>query len=159
MRIYFRKPTARPLDRLISSLVGKYIHVELQFSSGISFSSRGRKGRPKGTSFAEIAYSHPKRWDEYKVVCQHRLFEAEVYRQCRKLVGRDYDYAGAIFQAGFNLEGIENKNKLYCHEALAIAIYKAMIAWGMPPIDLRKAVRSPLGLCRELVKKGVIVLA
>ena len=156
IKIYFRKPIKKFLDRLISRFVGKYIHVELLFSNGESFSSRGRNskipGRSKGVGFATINYSHPERWKVYNFI--NSKLEKALYSECERLskLNLKYDYVGAIFQAGMQFTGLENKKKFYCNEVIAFVIDKIL-----EPLNMKKAVKSPLHLCKELINKNIIL--
>lgn len=159
IKLYFRKPKKKFLDWLISRFVKKYIHIELRFSNGESFSSRGRnsrkKGRPKGVGFADILYSHPDRWDVYCLIDKYQTgtIENKLYSLCESFAEKKlkYDYLGAIFQVGFNWTGIENKKKYYCNEIVALMINKAVYQ-----ISMKAAVKSPLKLCEELKKVKLI---
>jgi len=86
--------------RFITKLVqfftrGIYAHVEIDFGKGYKqncFSSSGMD-KPRGVRFKKISFSHKERWDFIEI---KRVNEIFLRKECKKYVGKKYDYRGVI---------------------------------------------------------------
>jgi len=118
MKVAFYKAFTKKstlLDKVIGLFTyGKYSHCELVFSSGLSFSisPRDNQARFKVINFDDT------QWDFIELkLCN----EQGIAQKASKLIGKKYDYVGALFSA---IPGahIQKENKLFCSETVAYLI-------------------------------------
>lgn len=134
MKLAFYKafgPSATILDNLIGIFsFGLYSHVEIIFVDGQSFSI---SPRDKGARFKRINYN-PKHWKIIDILVTSD--EEEVIRHwCQKLLGKKYDYSGAL--TSIAPVCIQDSNKLFCSEAVINVFHNAKI-----PIKTALAVKK-----------------
>ncbi len=106
-------------EKLVHLRCKNYVHSELVFSDGMSFSSSIRKvnGKAEGVRFRRIDYrKHPERWriDTLAISdeAESRIrFRAEVLRD----LDLGYDFRGI---GGFLLTGHQNPWKYFCSEVI-----------------------------------------
>jgi hypothetical protein len=130
MRLAYYKGTRPGIQGLFNIAVrlwcrGKYSHVELIFSDGLSGSSSGIDG---GVRLKQIDYN-PSRWDIVKVNADEAF--ARQYVEGR--VGWGYDYWGLF---GFILRPFRgDKKREFCSEIIAGAL-KINDPWRFDPCSL-----------------------
>ncbi len=127
MRIAFKKSYWKwgfeILGLIISAkTLSRFAHCELIFSDGMSFSAGKGRDEGKEVGFKKINYSHPERWVfiDLKIT---KIQEAKIRTNAEKIQADNdgYDVIGILFNELIPLD-IENKNKYYCSEVLAILL-------------------------------------
>lgn len=115
MQLAFKKADGNFFSRAIGLLTGgKFCHVELVFSDGMSWSSN----YPEGVRFIVQMYGIPG-WTMLPVPCTKR--EEETVRQwCSTKVGTPYDLRGVVLFKNPVIH--EDEAKFFCDEACITAL-------------------------------------
>jgi hypothetical protein len=115
-------------------------HVEMLFSDGRSFSSTLGYGFD-GCRFANIAYSHPARWDIITIAVtpgqENRMLE-----RANSLLGKKYDLFGMLGLATTLKILQPHRDKYWCSEAVAVVINGILL-------DLKSTEITPEQLYKE----------
>lgn len=105
----------RIMSKVIQNWQGPFVHVELQWPGGLSFSSRGfEKDHRNGVSYKDIDYNkHQNRW-----VCVPIDIRINFARMAKILDAR-YDYLGAV---GWKYRK-QIKDRWFCSEAICYVLH------------------------------------
>jgi hypothetical protein len=118
MKLAFYKssaPNAGLFDKLISFWTqSPYSHVEIIFSTGLSYSSSPRDG---GCRYKAIKYDSLA-WDYVSLPYITTEREIEIKKFCNLQNGKKYDWTGILLSQIFPL-GIEEPKKWFCSELVA----------------------------------------
>lgn len=144
-------------EKLIHMRCRDYVHSELVFSDGMSFSSSAQKvdGDVEGVRIKWIDYSkHPERWRLDGLVVPEPVekrmrFKAGVLTE----LGLGYDFRGII---GFAITGHHNSWKYFCSEAVydivASEIFLSTLNYKMDPQRLQEVWQE---ICQEYDRMGM----
>lgn len=144
-------PWSTNVDRLILIRSKPYVHVELKFSDGWSFSSSARKdlgaGKCEGVRFKLIDYSHLERWHTIILwVTKEEEARMRVMAELLHSLGLKYDFRAIV---GFLVTGRHNHRAYFCSEVvyaiLAICFLPPDMNYKMHPTDLER-------ICNKLSK-------
>ena len=100
---------------------GRFCHVELIFSDGMSFSSQEKAdsdGSNYGVRFKKIEYSHPERWMFLRFPIKN---ESKIRKEASLLIGNKYDWLGILLYQ-FLPFGKENPKAWYCSECTSYVL-------------------------------------
>lgn len=133
----FGNPSATVVDKAVAlATFSNYSHTEIVFSDGVSFSVSPRDG---GGRFKKIEFDE-EHWDIIELPNMTKLGEAMMRAYATTLVGKPYNYLGAIFSITPFCCCIGDK--YFCSEAAAYIFKTIDDSIGSPcsttPSDFRE---------------------
>ena len=134
------------IDYLIMSVSDPLVHCEAYFVKDNESFSASMRGERKGCGWADIQYSHPRRWIDIPFELTEPQLD-RAYNRARDLDGAPYDTIGvASLKSGIIKE---NPDKYWCSEVCAELVKAALLLGD----DFIPSTFSPNGLFFELYRR------
>ena len=115
---------ASPIHKVTLAGSNPYVHSEMKFPDGLSFSAE----IGIGARFKDIHYSHPERWHEDIIYLLDPAIERiRIRAELMVAMGLKYDFAGAISSP---FTGYQNPGKVFCSESIGYCLAPDLIDYS-----------------------------
>ena len=131
--------TASFADKLNGKWKDGYSHTELVFSDNDMFSASSRDSLVGWRKF------HPSEHWDVEFIAMSYQDEDKLRRECNKLAGAKYDYAGIL---GFVIGTPDASSRWFCSEVVTAMLQKVQVLTGLDPSKV-----SPNRMAAELRKR------